>query len=331
MTRRILLALVPLAAGVVAAVALAAAGVRTAAILTIPLTTAAVVLGLVVSAAILLVVLAARRRSLQALRVEEARQHGLAEGAAAEREAHRRFLARLDHELKNPVQAIRATIAAVEPGSGTAADPRLATVDAQAARLANLVGDLRGLSDLETRPLELEPVDLEQLLHDCVGSLAQQHPDAAARVSVQVTRVPWPVPTMQLDLDLVGLAIDNVLANARKFGADGPVEVRLREQDGWAVVEVADSGRGVPADEAALVFDELARARNARDVPGSGIGLSLVRTVARRHGGDVALRSREGEGTVVELRLPPTPPADARGVRGAGSGAGAGTAAPRAR
>lgn len=312
MSRRILLALLPLLAGVAAAVGLAIAGVRTAAILTIPLTTLAIVGGVVVSAAIVLAALAARRRARLRQRVEDARQQGLASGRADEREAHRRFLARLDHELKNPVQAIRATIAAVEPAGR--ADPRLATVDAQAARLAALVGDLRGLSDLETRPLDLEPVDLEQLLHDCVASLGQQHPDAAGRVSVHVTRVPWPVPPMLLDIDLVGLAIDNVLANARKFGDGGPVEVRLRESDGWAVVEVADSGRGVPADEAAHVFDELARARNARDVAGSGIGLSLVRTVARRHGGDVALRSREGEGTVVELRLPPTPPASEPGV-----------------
>jgi len=54
------------------------------------------------------------------------------------------------------------------------------------------------------------------------------------------------------------------------------------------------------------VVDELARARNARDVGGSGIGLSLVRTVLRRHGGEVELRSREGEGTVITLRLPAT-------------------------
>ncbi|SDH67225.1 sensor histidine kinase [Agrococcus jejuensis] len=311
MTRRILLALVPLLVGVVGAVTLAIAGVRTEAILTVPLTTAALVFGLLVSVLLVLLVVRARRRALARGRIEDARQQGIAQGSAAEREAHRRFLARLDHELKNPVQAIRATVAAVP---GAASDPRLTTVDAQASRLASLVGDLRGLSDLETRPLELEPVDLEQLLHDCVASLAQQHPDAASQVSVQVTRVPWPVPTMRLDLDLVGLAIDNVLANARKFGGGGPVEVRLRESDGWAVVEVADSGRGVPADEAAHVFDELARARNARDVPGSGIGLSLVRTVVQRHGGSVALRSREGEGTVVELRLPPAPPADAPGV-----------------
>lgn len=316
MSRRPLLAAVPLAIGAVAALALAIADVRTAAILTIPVPTLALVAGVVVAAAILLGMLAARRRDRTRRDLEEAVARGLAKGSADERAAHRRFLARLDHELKNPVTAIRATIAAASAPDAPA-NATLAVVDAQAHRLGSLVGDLRKLSDLETRPLELEPVDLEHLLRDCIASLVQQHPDAHRQVSMHVTRVPWPVPELQLDLDLVGLAIDNVLSNARKFGDGGPVEVRLREQDGSAVVEVADSGRGVPADEAATVFDELARARNARDVAGSGIGLSLVRTIVRRHGGTVALRSREGEGTVVELRLPPVPSAatDASGAR----------------
>ena len=67
--------------------------------------------------------------------------------------------------------------------------------------------------------------------------------------------------------------------------------MRLREENGWAVLEVADAGRGVPAAELPSVFDELARAQNARDVGGSGIGLTLVATVMRRHGGDVSMRS----------------------------------------
>ena len=88
------------------------------------------------------------------------------------------------------------------------------------------------------------------------------------------------------------------------FSADGPIEIRLREDGGHAVVEVADTGRGIPSTAVDLVWDELARADNARDVPGSGIGLSLVRAILRQHGGDVSLRSVEGSGTVVTLRIP---------------------------
>ena len=103
---------------------------------------------------------------------------------------------------------------------------------------------------------------------------------------------------------LLALAVDNVLGNAAKYAATGPIEVRLCEDDGHAVIEVADSGRGVPAVDLPLVFDELARASNARDRQGSGLGLTLVRTVLARHGGTATMRSSEGAGTVVTLWLP---------------------------
>ncbi|WP_050722097.1 sensor histidine kinase [Microbacterium sp. GCS4] len=265
-----------------------------------------VLVGGVVLSAIPLAMLAWRRRFARIRRREAAAAEAAAVAAAQrERATHQQFLARLDHELKNPLTAIRATAAAGQ--SADQADPSAAawqTVDAQASKLSSLVRDLRKLAELETRPLETEPVLLEELLTEAIDALGHQNPQARARTALTVTRVPWAVPPLDADLDLLSLAVDNVLGNAAKYSTSGPIEVRLREQDGWAVIEVADAGRGVPAAELPAVFDELARAQNARDVSGSGIGLTLVATVMRRHGGDVAIRSVEGSGSVVTLRLP---------------------------
>ncbi|WP_223628862.1 sensor histidine kinase KdpD [Microbacterium sp. EST19A] len=239
----------------------------------------------------------ARSRRREAAAVEAAGKAA----ALQERTRHQRFLARLDHELKNPLTAIRATAVAA-PDSGQS--PAWRTVDAQATKLSTLVRDLRKLADLETRPLELELVDVEHLIAEAITALRQQDPAAGARLEFSVTRVPWAVPPLTADVDLLSLAIDNVLGNAAKYSSAGPIEVRLREQDGWAVIDVADAGRGIPANEVSQVFDELARAQNARDVAGSGIGLTLVATVMRQHGGDVSIRSVEGSGTLVTLRLP---------------------------
>lgn len=221
--------------------------------------------------------------------------------ARQERASHQRFLSRLDHELKNPITAIRATAAAAQDGTQPAA---WRTVDAQATKLSALVRDLRKLAELETRPLELEPVDLEQLIAEAITALTQQNPEAGRRVTFTATRIPWPVPTLPADLDLLSLAIDNALGNAAKYSSSGPIEVRLREQDGWAVIDVADAGRGIPSEDLPQVFDELARAQNARDVSGSGIGLTLIAIIMRQHGGDVSIRSAEGSGTALTLRLP---------------------------
>lgn len=112
------------------------------------------------------------------------------------------------------------------------------------------------------------------------------------------------MPPLRADPDLLAVAFDNVLGNAEKYSATGPIEVRLQEQHGWAVINIADAGRGIPLPEQPHVFEELARAGNSRDVSGAGIGLALVSAIMRRHGGDVSLRSVAGTGTVVTMRLP---------------------------
>lgn len=257
--------------------------------------------GAVASAIPLWILLARRGRARTQRRIDASVASASIAAAQHERTNHQRFLARLDHELKNPLTAIRATAVAAQDGSQREA---WQTVDAQAAKLSTLVRDLRKLAELETRPLETETVVLEDLLREAIEALGAQNPAARARVTLTVTRVPWAVPPLALDVDLFSLAIDNVLANAAKYSTHGPIEVRLREQDGWAVIDVADAGRGIPAAELPIVFDELGRAQNARDVSGSGIGLTLVATVMRRHGGDVSIRSVEGAGSVVTLRLP---------------------------
>lgn len=300
--RASLLALAPLAVGLVLAVVLTATGERREFIVGTPIPVVVVLAAAAVSAVAWLVLVALRRRRADRERLEIASSTGEQLGRAAERDAHRRFLARLDHELKNPVTAIRATLAGIDPAGPS--DDALAVIDGQAQRLAALVGDLRELAELESRPLELETIDLEAVVRDAVGAVAQQRPATADRFAVTVDRVPWPIPALLGDPDLLGLAIENVVGNAAKYSAAGPIEVRLREDGGHAVVEVADSGRGIPAEAIALVWDELARADNARDVLGSGIGLSLVRAILHQHGGDVGLRSLEGSGTVVTLRMP---------------------------
>ena len=261
--------------------------------------------GVVLSAVPAGVLLDRRARRRHAAERGRAAAQAAADATAQEHANHQRFLARLDHEMKNPITALRATAVTAQADALEESQRQSwATVDAQAAELSTLVRDLRKLAELETRALEREPVDLEQLLREAIAAIAPQAPDAGNRITLTVTRVPWPVPPLSADLDLISLALDNVLGNAAKYSDSGPIEVRLREQEGWAVIEVADAGRGVPADELSTVFDELARARNARDVSGSGIGLTLVSTVLRRHGGDASIRSAEGQGTIVTMRLP---------------------------
>jgi len=253
---------------------------------------------------ILAVVTLIRQRA--AVAAEAAVRDAVAEAA----EDRLRFLLRLDHELKNPLTAIRAGLANIEQAgamatAGTSASVALASVSAQANRIARLLGDLRKLADLETREIEAAPVDLPSLLNE-VGEAVSAIPSASERViRVNVPQAPWPLPLIEGDRDLLFIALQNLVANAVKFSAPGDtVEVRASEDGSWLLLEVADTGLGIPEDEIGEVWHELARGRAARSLPGTGVGLALVRIVVIRHGGRVAIRSRDGQGTVVSIWFP---------------------------
>jgi two-component system OmpR family sensor kinase len=228
---------------------------------------------------------------------------GLRTQAAAER---RRFLQRLDHELKNPLTAIRAGLANVVNGLTTDTQrDALESVETQVLRLSRLTADLRKLSELEARLLERVSVNVAELLQEAVA-LAQEQPEADTRqLNLTLPQAPWPVPDVPGDWDLLFLAIHNLLDNALKFTRPGDtVEVRAFEDGAFVAIEVADTGPGIPQEELSRVWEELYRGQGARGIPGSGLGLALARAIVERHGGRVTLRSRAGQGTVFTVRLP---------------------------
>lgn len=238
---------------------------------------------------------------------EERRQRAFLQTLQTEsiRERHE-FLRRLDHELKNPLMGMRAGLANLT-GTDLSAPQReiIESVETQTLRLSRLLADLRKLAELEIRPLDCAPVDMNELLQDA-AALTTERPEAEGRqIMLTLPQAPWPLPPVSGDRDLLFLLIHNLLDNALKFTAPGDkIELRAFEDGARVVVEVADTGAGIPEKDAQLVWNELYRGENARGVPGSGIGLALVRAIAERHNGEVFLRSRVGQGTVFTLRLP---------------------------
>jgi len=219
----------------------------------------------------------------------------------------RRFLQRLDHELKNPLMAMRAGLANVRNGHDAATQQALDSIEAQTVRLSQLTADLRKIAELETRPLEFVPVEMGALLTE-LFELVQDHPGSQGRkLTLTVPQAPWPLPPVLGDRDLLFLAIYNLLENALKYTAvTDAIELRAREDGRFVTVEVADTGPGIAAADQPYIWEELYRGEAARGAPGSGLGLSLVKAIVERHGGQVTLSSRPGQGTLIVLRLPTT-------------------------
>lgn len=261
------------------------------------LATLAVLMGLALSAMV------AALFALQG--TKRARRQSLAQAHAQAAEERRRFLRRLDHELKNPLTAIRAGLANLAANASETQAKTLGSIETQTLRLSRLTADLRKLAELETHPLEVTSVSLADLLTEVVESAQERHRTNRRHVNLTLPHAPWPLPAVSGDWDLLLLAMHNLLDNAFQYTRPGDtIEIRAYEDGSTVVLEIADTGPGIPEAEIPYIWEELYRGEGARGTPGSGLGLALVRAIVERHHGQVGLRSRVGQGTVVSMRLP---------------------------
>jgi two-component system OmpR family sensor kinase len=232
-------------------------------------------------------------------------------------EARRRFMRRLDHEIKNPLTGIQVALANLNAAPAGSPDQShsLQDVQHQMNRLSRLVGDLRKLAELEERPIEHLPIDLVAVLQEVMESARSLETYHNRNLQLVVSKVPWPLPQIVGDRDLIGLAFYNLVDNALKFTRPGDsIEVRAFEDGRSLIVEVADTGPGIAPDDLPRIFEELYRGNNARGCEGSGVGLALVQRIVARHGGEVSVRSRLVQpssdkepplgGSVFTVRLP---------------------------
>ncbi|HUF00013.1 MAG TPA: HAMP domain-containing sensor histidine kinase [Anaerolineales bacterium] len=240
-----------------------------------------------------------RRQEKTQMMVEDAKRDA--------EQGRRRFLRRLDHEIKNPLTGLRAALVNMQEVN-TNMDRQRAVENANHAveRLTRLLTDLRKLSDLGERPIELWQVDVPDLLQDVVDAAHVLPAYDGREVNLLIPKVPSPFPTITGDRDLLVLAVYNLVENALKFTCEtDSVEIRVLEDGRDILIEVADSGAGVPPEDISKIFEELYRGSNARSTEGSGLGLALVHRIIALHGGQINVRSSQDEprGTVFTIRL----------------------------
>jgi two-component system OmpR family sensor kinase len=225
-----------------------------------------------------------------------------------ERDNRRNFMRRLDHEIKNPLTGLRAALVNLkEEQTDEQRQRAVGNANRAVERLIRLLTDLRKLSELEERTIERYSVDVPELLDDVVTAARVNPAYEGREINLLIPKVPSPFPSITGDRDLVLLAVYNLVENALKFTSKGDsIEVRALEDGRTIVIEVADTGSGIPVEDLSKIFDELYRGSNARGTEGSGLGLALVNRIATLHGGGVGVRSSQIDprGTVFTLRLP---------------------------
>jgi len=218
----------------------------------------------------------------------------------------RDFVANASHELKTPVAAVRAlaeTLLTALPEDPEAGRRFAVRIGREAERLDVLARDLLDLARVERGTLDVEPVDLVGLAKEMVALLADRAEERRIRLSTELQ----PNVAVRGDRAQLGLLLSNLIDNALRYTpAKGTVCVRLDATESRAVLQVADTGEGIPAAELPRIFERFYRVdkARARQTGGTGLGLAIVRHVAEAHGGTVRVDSELSRGSTFTVTLP---------------------------
>ena len=228
----------------------------------------------------------------------------LAETLEHEEEIRKESVADLAHELRTPVSALLSRIEAAQDGVLADEAMNLEAMHAETLRLARLLDDLARLADAERPGLLLEKRVLE------LAELGRREGEAFgplfATKGIDFATELEPA-SVRGDADRLGQVVSNLLSNALRYTEPGGrVELRVRREDGWAVLEVADTGLGIAPEDLRHVFKRFWRGEKSRSraTGGAGIGLAIVHELVRAHDGRIDVESRPGAGSIFRVSLP---------------------------
>jgi two-component system sensor histidine kinase BaeS len=226
----------------------------------------------------------------------------MAASVSHQEQLHRNLVADVAHELRTPIAVLQAGHEALLDGVAEPAPAQLASLRDEVLRLGRMVADLQTLAAAEAAALHLRRTtcDLAAIAAEAADSMAARFEAAGIRLERELAQA-----GINADPYRLHQVVTNLLTNALKFApAGGRVTVRTAPRDGTAVLQVIDTGVGIPASDVPRIFERFWRGSQAPETPGSGIGLAVAAELTRAHGGQLTATSEPGQGTTMTLTLP---------------------------
>lgn len=213
-----------------------------------------------------------------------------------------RLLADVSHELRTPLTAIRGNLDLMRR-MGTADPESVSIIQEEVDRMTRLVGDLLLLAraDAGSMPLDRKQVELDNLLFE-VYRQVMLLPKSVDVILTEVDQV-----CVLGDVDRLKQLTLNLIDNAIKYTpSGGKVTLKLSKTEGWARLDITDTGIGIPPEDLPYIFDRFYRVDKGRNRKqgGSGLGLSIAKWIAQAHGGNIRVTSQVGQGSTFSLLLP---------------------------
>lgn len=208
------------------------------------------------------------------------------------------------HDLKTPIARIRSSVenAIMKNNLPKDCNDLLGYVLEETEIINQMIADLLTISKIESGAYDLKMEDFN--LSEAVNRLCYLFKDYASSKSVELSCDVEDLIHIKADSKLLSRAVANIMDNAIKFNkAGGKVFVSLKRESDSILLRIEDTGIGIPSDKINKIFEKFYMVDESRSVYGSGLGLSLVKAVVEAHGGVIVVKSKEGEGSVFEIRF----------------------------
>ena len=218
----------------------------------------------------------------------------------------RDLVAAVSHELKTPLTVIKGYLETLEDAVEGEALAYVSVLKRHAERLTNIVRDLLVLSELEHAgkgALNIEEVDLSEVVDSVVSMFRSRAEEKGLSLEAEAEKVVFRGDPYRIEQALV-----NLVDNAVRYTERGRVVVRAYVKSGWAVLEVEDTGVGIPEEHQRRIFERfyVVDKSRSRETGGTGLGLSIVKHIVELHGGRVEIESAPGKGSRFSLLFPLT-------------------------